>query len=178
VTRELPTAASQASSASDLVTMLRAERTLLQVSPTLHAPQNRAVAATLATGSDSLLARLRQLATPQILAILPAAIQALPISAPSKPAAPLAGATAAPATVTPPSGTTVTQPPTVPTTGATNPAAPQTSTGPVPAPTLAPGLPVPQLPLPSLGQLTGGGTQGGGLGQTVGDVLNGLGLGG
>jgi hypothetical protein len=80
--------------------------------------------------------------------------------------------------VTPPSGTTVTQPPTVPTTGATNPAAPQTSTGPVPAPTLAPGLPVPQLPLPSLGQLTGGGTQGGGLGQTVGDVLNGLGLGG
>jgi hypothetical protein len=179
VTRDLPSAASQASSAADLVTMLRAERTLLQVSPTLRAPRNHAVAASLATESDSLLARLRQLASPQVLAILPAAIQALPISAPSKPTSPVAGATPATAAVTPPSGTTGGEVPTAPTTGATNPTAPQVSSGPVPAPTLDPGLLVPQLPLPStLGQLTGGGTQDGGLGQTVGDVLSGLGLGG
>ncbi len=179
VTRDLPNAASQASSAADLVTMLRAERTLLQVSPTLHAPQNHAVAASLATESDSLLARLRQLASPQVLAILPAAIQALPISAPSKPTSPLAGATPATAAVTPPSGTTGGEPPTVPNTGATNPTPPQASIGPVPAPTLGPGLPVPPLPLPStLGQLTGANTQDGSLGQTVGDVLSGLGLGG
>ena len=94
VTRDLPSAASAPASASDLVTMLRAERTLLQVSPTLHAPQNRAVATTLATQSDSLLAQLRRLADPQVLAILPAAIQALPISAPAKPTTPVAGATA------------------------------------------------------------------------------------
>jgi hypothetical protein len=177
VTRDLPSTASAPASASDLVTMLRAERTLLQVSPTLHAPQNRAVATTLATESDSLLAQLRRLADPQVLAILPAAIQALPISAPAKPTTPVAGATTAPTTVAPPAGTTPAQPPTVPTTGGTNPTAPQAPT--VPAPTVGPGVPVPPLPLPStIGQLTGGGTQDGGLGQTVGDVLSGLGLGG
>jgi hypothetical protein len=37
---------------------------------------------------------------------------------------------------------------------------------------------VPQPLSSTLDQLTGGGTQDGGLGQTVGDVLSGLGLGG
>ncbi len=179
IARDLPTVAGQLSTAGAAVTMLRLERTLLQVSPTLRAPQNRTVATALATASDSLLVQLRRLASPRVLAILPAAIQALPLSSPSKPTSPLAGATPAPATNA--AGTAPTQAPAGPDTGAANPTVPLPPGQPSPAPALGSGppLPVPQLPLPStLGRLTDGGAQSGGLRQTVGNVLNGLGLGG
>jgi hypothetical protein len=178
ISRNLPAVAGQAEVASTAVTMLRLERTLLQVSPTLRAPQNRTVAVTLAAASDRLLRQLRSLADPQVLAILPAAIQALPLS-PSKPTVPVTGATPAPTTAPAVASGTSAQPPGGPQAAPTNPAAPQAPTQPTSAPSLGSGLPVPQLPLPSaLGQLTGGGTQGDGLSQTVGQVLSGLGLGG
>lgn len=178
VSSDLPSAATQASGASAVVSMLREERTLLQASPTLRATQNRALAATLAAGTESLLAQLRRLADPQVLAILPTAIQALPIGNPDKPALPHSSATPSPASsaTSAPGGPSPS--PSSPTTGATSPAAPEPSSGTAPLPDPGNGLPELPVPLPSLGQLTGGDTQSGGLGQTVGNVLNGLGLGG
>ena len=170
VARDLPAAATSVSSASTVVTMLRVERTLVQASPTLRAPQNRSVAAALASGPNSLLIQLRSLASPQVLQTLPAVIQALPLATTTTPGTTTAAA--GPVTgATPAAGTKPAQPtlPTAPAAGATTPPAPAVS------PTTAPAGGVTLPPLPStLGQLTG---DQGGLGQTVGNVLNGLGLG-
>ncbi len=180
IARDLPAVAGRPGIASKAVTMLRLERTLLLVSPALQAPQNRTVAVTLAQSSDSLLAQLRRLAQPQVLALLPAAIQALPLSVPSKPTAPLAGARPVPVTgAAAPAGTSPAPAPAGPHPAAVNPTMPQQPSQPSPAPSVGSGLPVPVPPLPStLGQGSGGGAQSGGLSQTVGNVLNGLGLGG
>jgi hypothetical protein len=174
VSHDLPTAAGSVASASSVVTMLRVERTLLQASPALRAPQNRTVAQALDSGPNSLLTQLRRLASPSVLQTLPAIIQALPLATTSTPgttvagAAPSTGATAPVAT-----GPVQAAVPNAPLAGPTAaPASPAPATSASPAPT--DGVPV---PLPStLGQLTGDGQ--GGLGQTVGNVLSGLGLGG
>jgi hypothetical protein len=185
VATSLPTASTNVATASAVVAMLREERALLLASPALRAPADRTLTTSLAASSQSLLTRLRQLADPQVLAILPTVLNALPLAVPSTTTAPSAGATPAPGTGTAPTGPTSSTgagsgslpTPTVQSTGATNPSAPPSapaSDGPLPDPGNV--LPV---PLPStLGQLTGGGTVSGGLGQTVGDVLQGLGLGG
>ena len=185
VASSLPSASTQPATASAVVTMLQQERTLLQVSPALRAPANRPLATSLAANSQSLLTRLRQLAGPQVLAILPTVLGALPLPGPGVTTGPQAGTTPAPSTAPsrPASGTGSGSLPSsaVPSAGTTNPAAPPSapaSIGPLPLPQPDPGNVLP-LPLPStLGQLTGGGTDSGSLGQTVGNVLNGLGLGG
>jgi hypothetical protein len=175
LSRDLPAAATQAAGASAVVSMLREERTLIAVSPTLRAPQNRALATTLAAGTENLLAQLRGLADPHVLAILPTVIGTLPLSNADKPALPPTGATPSPvASATPGPSSTSTQSPSSPATGTTSPATPAPSSGTLPLPGLGNGQPVTPVPLPStLGQLTGGG-ESGGLGQTVGSVLNGL----
>jgi hypothetical protein len=179
VATSLPNASTDVTAASAVVTMLRQERALLAVSPALSAPANRSLASSLAASSQSLLSRLRQIADPKVLAILPTVLNAL--AAPTTTTAPVAAATPAPGTGTAPSepatgtGTEAGTLPTPPagSTGATNPQAPPS------APASNDPLPSPGPTLPStLGQLTGGGTDSGGLGQTVGNVLNGLGLGG
>jgi hypothetical protein len=168
----LPAASAQRGTASAIVTMLREERSLMTDAPALRSPSSRSVSAALATASDALLARLRQLADPEVLALLPTVIAALP--------APLAKLplprTTSPAEATPsPSSAAgeATTPPlqTQPSTGPTSPAPPLPTNGTLP---VDPHKVLP-VPLPSpLGQLGGGAV--GGLGQTVGTVLNGLGL--
>jgi hypothetical protein len=176
VANDLPSAATDVTSASTVVTMLRVERTLLQASPTLQAPQNRAVVAALASGPNSLLTQLRRLASPQVLQTLPAVIQVLPLAGATTPGTTTAAARPSPATSPAATGDGPTLPtlptlPSAPAAGATTPPTQVASSTPAPPG----GIPLP--PLPSrLGQLTS--SDQGGLSQTVGNVLNGLGLGG
>ena len=78
VARSLPDAATHATTATQIVELLREERALL-ATPAMNTPAMRETATTLASSADSLLARLRALASSQVLAVLPAALAALPL---------------------------------------------------------------------------------------------------
>jgi hypothetical protein len=186
VASSLPAASANTATASAVVTMLQQERTLLAASPALRAPANQALATALAASSQGLLTRLRELAHPQVLAILPTVLRAVPLRPTSASAAPTPGATRTPGVPVTPTGPTsgtgtgAVPTPAVPSAGATDPSVPPSA----PAPSGGPvQLPVPDptqllpVPLPStLGQLPGGDDTG--LDQTVGSLLNGLGLAG
>ena len=172
----LPSASTSVTAASAIVTMLRRQRALILASPALRVPANRELATSLAASSQNLLARLRRLADPHVLAALPTVLGALPLPGPDATTAPAAGASPTPATSDAPTGpTSSTGTGSLPTPADPGSSAP---TPPLPSPIPGPGQ-VPPVPLPStLGQLTGGAAGDGDLGQTVGNVLNGLGLGG
>jgi hypothetical protein len=147
VERTLPTASKHAATATQIVALLREERALL-ASPAMRAPSMRGAAVELKASADNLFARLRALASTQVLAVLPDAITALPVAV--TPATPDASAS--------PDATTVPDPQETPTTPPASEAPSVTPTNPVPsleapstpAPTTAPTLPSLPIPLPSL----------------------------
>ncbi len=189
VSSSLPTASRNAATASSVVTMLRQERTLLFASPALRLPANQALATTLVNSSQNLLTQLRRLADEPVLAILPTVLNALPLPPGSIPTVTKVGAGPTPAPSTGPASGSGTGVGSGTGTGTGIPTQPAPSPG-APDPTALPSAPASnsplQLPVPTavptpvqstLSQLTGG-AGAGDLGQTVGNLLNGLGLGG
>jgi hypothetical protein len=145
VARSLPVASTHAAAATQIVELLREERALLGT-PAMSTPQLRETAIELTNAADSLFARLRALASSQVLAVLPDVLTALPI--PSTTPAPAQSSEPPSIAVPTPEGT-----PTAPDSSTpASPAAPQ-PTFPAPsspAPATNPGLPALPLPLPSL----------------------------
>jgi hypothetical protein len=134
VARSLPDASTNATTATQIVEFLREERTLL-AAPALGAPRLREATLQLSSSADSLFARLRALASSQVLAVLPVVLTALPLPT-----------TPTPATATEAPGTNIVQPPASTPTPAEkgNPVSPAN-----PQPSFAvPSAPLPSLPIP------------------------------
>jgi hypothetical protein len=104
VARSLPDASTNATTATQIVELLREERTLL-AAPALSTPELREATLQLSSSADSLFARLRALASSQVLAVLPVVLTALPLPTTPTPAT----ATEAPdAKIVPPPASTPT----------------------------------------------------------------------
>ena len=163
VARTLPNASTHATTATQIVALLREERALL-ATPAMGTPAMREAAVELKSSADGLLAQLRSLATTQVLAVLPTAITALPLPTPI----PTPSPTEPPVTtVVVPSPGVTPPPPTAPSTPVAPVTPAPTATVPsVPAPTTVATIPPSPLPspiaLPSLPNLIGNlGTLGG-----------------
>jgi hypothetical protein len=143
VARSLPDASTNATTATQIVALLREERTLL-AAPALGTPELREATLQLSSNADSLFARLRALASSQVLAVLPVVLTALPLPTPPIPVT----ASEAPDTKVPPPASR----PTPAEKGTpVSPANPQPSFVAPSAPTPSlPSLPIPLRSLPAL----------------------------